>query len=256
MPDSILLPDCCLTALAKNGKDLLDTATLLEFLKSWNSVERYCDEILSCLQKNSSRVYFQAESDRSEGMPSDAERKAMMQAARLSKKLKGMDDPLVAKASRIDALRDQWRVESGVADDATKARVKKAADAKAKAAKAPMKAGATKDDSLNVRRLALTNSQQNKIGTYTATLPATTNSSTANPVMTESPGAADIRGKKQASGDKKKAVAAHLSSSKATAPAPRMELNRNSTKRTVRVTAKAVANTPTKQMHMVRPGTE
>ncbi|MCJ1468819.1 hypothetical protein MMC07_007449 [Pseudocyphellaria aurata] len=180
-------------------------------------------------------------------MPLDAERKATLQAARLFKKLKGMNDPLVTKAS---------------SDDATKARVKKArtaiekaADAKTKVTKALMKAGASKaDDASSVRRLALTNSQRNEIGAYPATLPMTDSSTVANPEMTETPGAAGIRSQREAVSNKKKAVAACLSGSRpTTTPAPRIELNRKNTKRTVRVTAKAVANTPTKRMHMMLP---
>ncbi|MCJ1464595.1 hypothetical protein MMC07_003208 [Pseudocyphellaria aurata] len=81
----MVMEDGCLAALAKHGEELSDTAMLLQFLEPWGDLEEYCDEILTCLRKNSSRVYSQA-NDRPEGMPSDAERKATLQAARLSRK--------------------------------------------------------------------------------------------------------------------------------------------------------------------------
>ncbi|MCJ1470688.1 hypothetical protein MMC07_009335 [Pseudocyphellaria aurata] len=254
---SVVMPDSCIAALAKSGDNLLDTAALISFLVPWNcAAKRYCEEILTCLRRNSSRVHSEP-NNRPKSMPSDAERKATLQAARLSKKLKHLDDALVTKAWRIDALRDQWRMENEVADDATKARVKKArsaiekADAPAKAkGKAPaMKAGA-KNDALNVRRFALTNSQRNEIGTYAATL-LTDSSTAAVPAILKLLGLAGMRAQKQTSSDKKKAVVARFATA-----VPRIELNKESTKRTVRVTAKAVANTPTKQMHMVRPDSE
>ncbi|MCJ1470920.1 hypothetical protein MMC07_009568 [Pseudocyphellaria aurata] len=172
LPDSIVMSDCCLTALAKHGKDLFDTATLTKFLEPWNGVEEYCGEILVCLKKNSSWYAHRADAPTNDdakcpkGMLFGAERKATLYAARLSKKLKSIDNLHVARASQIDALQDQWRMENGVADAITKLCVKKAREA---IEKATAKQARPRDD-VNVKKLALTNSQQSEIGTYAATL--------------------------------------------------------------------------------------
>ncbi|MCJ1471088.1 hypothetical protein MMC07_009736 [Pseudocyphellaria aurata] len=138
------MSDCCLAALVKHGNDIFDAATLLEFLEPWNGVEEYCDEILVCLRKTSSRAHSQAESGQyPEGMPTDVERKATLQAARLSKKLKDMDDLHGRSPSNA----------------ATKARVKKAREASEKAAAAAKAKSGTKSGALDVRKLALANSQ-------------------------------------------------------------------------------------------------
>lgn len=39
LPDSIIMSDCCVVALAKHGEDLFGSATLLKFLEPWYSMD-------------------------------------------------------------------------------------------------------------------------------------------------------------------------------------------------------------------------
>lgn len=58
MPDSLLMTDTCLVALAKSGDSLLDDSEtkLREFLRPWYGVEEYTAEILACLLQSSSHA--------------------------------------------------------------------------------------------------------------------------------------------------------------------------------------------------------
>lgn len=115
MPPSLILSDTCLSALAKSGGDLLaDIFLLKEFLKPWHGADRHLDEIFECLQQSS------PSKESSVSLPSRAERKMILQAARLSKKLKYMDDPAVAEAAKLTALRDSWLIKIGKPSPATK----------------------------------------------------------------------------------------------------------------------------------------
>lgn len=120
MPDSAIMSETCLMALAKQGELLQDRISLVDFLKPWYGMEDHADEILKCIQKNSSYS--------TDALPK-SERKATLKAAKTSKKLKYMDDPAIEEEASMTALRDQWLIERGKAGPATKARVKKTATA-------------------------------------------------------------------------------------------------------------------------------
>lgn len=83
-----------------------------------------------------------------------------MKAARASKKMKYMDDLVVAEAAKITAMRDQWLVQRGKATAKIKARLKKATDAEKKERKKANKAKKKSQQQQDIRRLAITNRQQ------------------------------------------------------------------------------------------------
>lgn len=66
--------------------------------------------------------------------PNKANRKAIFNAACISKKLKLIDNPLIAKQVLIVELRDKWLVERGQTPHVTKAQMKKTTDAEKKLA--------------------------------------------------------------------------------------------------------------------------
>ena len=155
MPDSAIMSKTCLVALAKQGELLQDRTSLVDFLKPWYGIEKYTDEIFKCIQENSSY---------STDALSKSERKATLKAARTSKKLKYMDDPVIKEEASITALRDQWLIERGKAGPATKAQVKKAATAEKKLIEKQeklrqKKRAKSKDQDLQIKKLALGNRQ-------------------------------------------------------------------------------------------------
>lgn len=163
MPDNALMSDSCLLALAKDGGLLHDIPTLLQFLKPWSQrISTYADEILLCLQKNS--PLLNAPLDPTIVQPTKAERKATLKAARTSKKLKYIDDPLVAEQAWAVELRDKQLIEKGKAPPDTKARMKKAADAERKLIEKQTKdqekaKNKGKNSNMGMMRLALANRQ-------------------------------------------------------------------------------------------------
>ena len=128
MPESLIMPDCCLVALAKSER-LLNLTELIEFLEPWHGVSKHAQEIFQCLEKNRPPPIPEAPVP---NLPSKAERKATLQALRASKRLKNMDNPLITKEAQIVALRNQWLIARGKANAETKARIKKAAAAEKK----------------------------------------------------------------------------------------------------------------------------
>lgn len=120
------MDDNCLITLAKNGELLQNKSSLVDFLKPWYGMERYVDKLLACIKKNS-------EYSTTPDLPSRSERKAILIVSRSSKKLKGLNNPVIAEEARMTALRDSWLVENRKSNAVTKARLKKAADAKKKA---------------------------------------------------------------------------------------------------------------------------
>lgn len=267
LPDTLIMDDNCLIALAKNGEVLQDKTSLIQFLKPWYGMERYTDELLACIQQNSS---CSATPD----LPSKSERKAILTAARNSKKLKGMDDPLLAEEARMIALRDSWLVENGKANAATKARLKKAAEAKKKAQEKLDQAkekAKSKEQGLGMRKLAIAN-RRAEFGTFKALLsdpptgndlPPSASSHTAPPTASPLPISAAERAR-AARLEKKKALAKASaqklghSTGKAkeaakrkrtpTPPPVPMELIRPGSKRRVRVTSIAAETTPSRRM--------
>ena len=290
MSESLFMPDACLIALAKSG-EILDLGQLIEFLKPWYGVTKYADDILLCLQKNSAPAsgldLLPSE------IPSKAQRKAMLKVLWNSKKLKYMDNPLVAEEARITALRDQWLIARGKATPATKARMKKAADAEKRLAERQDKAhekAKAKNQTKDIRRLAMSNSQAMEVGALKEILsdpvtgPEPQDVAATNPASFYSDAvfanAASISNKSIQAPDaeesptnilttvrlsinkKKKAISQTLAgclksksllSKRARTPTPppiAMELIRPG-KRKVRVTANAIENTPSKRMRQV-----
>lgn len=175
MPDNALMSDSCLVALARDGGKLQDLPSLQQFLQPWSQrIASYAEEILLCLQKNSTEVLGTA-TDSSLIRPTKTKRKAILKAARASKKLKYMDDPLVAEEAQAIALRDKWLIKKGNPPLDTKARMKKAADAEKKLAekqtKAQEKAKAKNLGPSEMMRLAISNRQaEAEIGSFRAIL--------------------------------------------------------------------------------------
>lgn len=130
VPESLLMPNSCLMSLSKSGCLLQDYDALIDFLKPWCGVNRHASKILACLKSSSAFLPGETEADNLKPvLPSKAERKAMLKTLRESKKLGNLDNPAVANASRMTALRDQWLLERGKPSAKTKARLKKAATA-------------------------------------------------------------------------------------------------------------------------------
>ena len=116
-PKSLVMPNCCLVALVKS-EGLLNITKLIEFLKPWHSISKHSQEILHCLEKNRPPPNPEALVP---NLLSKAKQKAALQALRASKKLKLMDNPLIAKEAQIVALRDQWLLSQGKSNTETKA---------------------------------------------------------------------------------------------------------------------------------------
>lgn len=117
MPDTLLMTDTCLIALAKEGEALDNEEKMRKFLQPWPSPCRYFDEIFACIYRSSSH---------SDTIPKKSERKKALKAARASKTAKFMDDKEVFAAARIMALRDQWLLKHNKMTPDLKARLKKA----------------------------------------------------------------------------------------------------------------------------------
>lgn len=268
MPDDLLMPESCLLALAKYGESLLSATQVHEFLEPWYGVNKYSSEIFECLHQASSQY----------DVPSTkAERNVALQAARASKKAKGMDDPEKAKAVRITDLRDQWLIRRNKITPALKAKMKKMKAAEAKE-KAKQDKNEEKSQLNSIRRLALSNSQ---IGTFRDVL-------SDPPDIPEGPtrfaglmhsANHQKAAKKQAAASKRastmaknrlnqiseandaieatesiKATKGTKRSARPQTPPPvQMELIRPGSKRRVRLTSNAVENTP-KRMRIVDSG--
>lgn len=95
-------------------------------------------------------------------LPTKTKRKSTLKAVCTSKKLKGLDDLVLAKESRMIAMRDAWLVDTDKANDATKTQIKKAADAEKKALEKKEKIkekekAKSKEKALQMRKLAVSN---------------------------------------------------------------------------------------------------
>lgn len=161
MPDGLIISDTCLAALAKSYDSLVNSDTLLAFLKPWYRVEKHHVEILACLQSTSS--------SNDNTLTTRHDRKEALRAARASKKVKYIDDPIIAEKARIIALRDQWLVQRGKSNTATKAQIRKAAEAKKKEQEKTQKARDKNQQLQDIRRLTISNCRE-KLGTFRAAL--------------------------------------------------------------------------------------
>ena len=94
-PNSLIMSNTCLVALAKNADSLHDEQKLVQFLKPWYGVDQHRVEILACL-----KIYpAEKPPDNLESTATlvpRSDRKEALKAARASKKVKYMDDPVVA----------------------------------------------------------------------------------------------------------------------------------------------------------------
>lgn len=102
MPDNLIMPNSCLLVLAKHGSELalaISSEKLREFLQPWKDVDEYLEELFTLIKRSSSQISSSTNSG-----PLRAERKETLKAGRTSKKLKYMDDPVVAEAARMTAL--------------------------------------------------------------------------------------------------------------------------------------------------------
>ena len=178
-----------------------------------------------------------------------------------------MDDPVVAEAARITALRDQWLIQRGKPNAATKARMKKAADAEKKEQEKQAKAKEKDQQQQDIHRLALTNRQfEAQVGAFRGVLsdpassdppelpPSIQTPAFQNAKATGRAARQDLQIKEKASNDR---LADRLNAARATrsarTPSPppiQMELIRPG-KRKVRIRMNAVESTPPKRMRQV-----
>lgn len=165
MSNSLLMSDTYLVALAKLRR-LIDLDQLIEFLKPWTRMAKHANSILLCLQKNS---FLIPGLDFLLNPPTKAQRKATLKVFQTSQKLKYIDDPLVVKEACITALRDHWFIACSKPTLETKARIKKVADAEKKLVEKQDKVyekTRAKNQTIDIRRLALNNSQTMEIGAF------------------------------------------------------------------------------------------
>ena len=125
MSESLLISDQCLFALAKEGEKLVDRAKLQEFLWPWPDLNEYVDELFTYLRQSSSY----GESDI---ILSKAQRQKILKAARVSKKIKFIDDPAIVEAARITTMRDQWLISNNKTNPDLQTWLKKAKEAEQK----------------------------------------------------------------------------------------------------------------------------
>lgn len=74
MPESLVMPDCCLVTLVKS-EGLLNITELIEFLEPWHGVSKHAQKIFHCLEKNSPPPNLEAPVP---NLLSKAERKAAL----------------------------------------------------------------------------------------------------------------------------------------------------------------------------------
>ena len=79
MPESLVILDCCLIALAKSGR-LLNFTKLIKFFEPWHGISKHAEEILHCLEKNRPSLNSDVNPnvDSATHLPSKAERKATL----------------------------------------------------------------------------------------------------------------------------------------------------------------------------------
>lgn len=102
MLEGLIMPDNCLVALAKSGGLLATFTQLIKFLEPWHGVSKYADEIFLYLETN--RLLLEPKTELPCQLPSKAQRKANLQTLHTSKKLKNMDDSIVAQDIQMTAL--------------------------------------------------------------------------------------------------------------------------------------------------------
>lgn len=251
----MIASDSCLLALAKNGELLTNENEVYTFLQTWYGVDKYTKAIWACIQANSSHGTL---------VPTKAERKTALKAARASKKAKYMDDPAVAETARLDALRDEWLIQRGKSSPAIKARLKKAASEEKKQQSKLEKARENAQQN-DIRRLAISNRQM-AVGAFKDILLNPHTEASSEPVeippVIHTPasmqaitsmqmGSQISKANKQAVGTKKTNNLLKRSRLRSLTPPPvQMELIRPG-KRKVRIPPNAVESTPPKRMRAI-----
>lgn len=93
MLHSLIMSNNCLLALAKNATVFVDSESFIQFLSPWYRMEKHHLGVLACLQNT---------------LPSNtnAISKLKQKAAQISKKIKYIDNLLVAEATKITAMKD------------------------------------------------------------------------------------------------------------------------------------------------------
>lgn len=94
------MSDKCLVGLAKAADGLIDStdcSKVKEFLKPWYGLDKHAEDLFASLHSSNS----------GDSGPTKSARKDALKLSRVSKKVKGLDDPVVAVEARITALWDQ-----------------------------------------------------------------------------------------------------------------------------------------------------
>lgn len=94
--------DSCLLALAKHGSELalaISSEKLREFLQPWENMDEYLEELFILIKRSSPQI-----SSFTNSRLSHAERKETLKVVQTSKKLKYIDDPVIAEAAGMTAL--------------------------------------------------------------------------------------------------------------------------------------------------------
>lgn len=88
MPDMLLMSEQCFLDFAKQDSEKLDTKNKLsDFLCLWSDLHEFVDEIFN---------YLQQSSPHSQELPIKAQRKSILKAVQASKKIKFIDNPVIA----------------------------------------------------------------------------------------------------------------------------------------------------------------
>lgn len=104
MFDSLIMLDACFAALAKSRRSLNSRVKLVNFLKPWYSIVNYINNILICLQKNSS---LPLGLDVLLDLSFKTNRKTTLKALRTFKKLKYIDNPKLVEEACLTTLKDK-----------------------------------------------------------------------------------------------------------------------------------------------------
>lgn len=152
MSDNLIMPNDCLLALAKSGS-FLDQDQLINFLKPWYGTFKYIAKLLIVFQKN--RPYLDTQILLFK-LITRSKRKSTLIILWTSKKLKNLDDLVLAEEACIIILQDKWFTKQGKAIPETKIWMKKPAKAEKKMVEKQDKAK-VKSQTLEIRQLALSN---------------------------------------------------------------------------------------------------
>lgn len=157
MPYSLIISDNCLFAIAKSANLLMNEDALIQFLILWYGVEKYHLAILA---------YLQSIIPSNDNATSRIEQKTALKAARASKKVKFLDDPVVAETAKITVLRDQWLIQQKKVNTETKAWIKKAVDVEKKEKNKADKAREKNQQQEDIKQLVITNYCQADVGSF------------------------------------------------------------------------------------------